>query len=1126
MEALTKTFVRPPLCASASLTGLPSVAVKSSARGGSSSSFPSVSKAATSAANRTVRTFALPNDDDVIALNSGKSLEELEETIRRIAEENEQLRARAAAAAANARRAESAFKGDVDVSRPRMGAVPPPPPPEFAAAPVVEYLDTTLGGVPTEEVASVEAKYLVEEAGSVRSWQEAVEQEAATSAAADGNLEIAAAGGIEDIQKTENPMSIVFVASEVAPCSNTGGLADAVGSLPVVHSLPHITACLPPSHPSSLHQHCVRGVRGGPLLQNRRPGGRGGVAASAPCPLISPFPLCSLHPSPLFPPSTTTSIVFVASEVAPYSKTGGLADVVGSLPVALAARGHRVMVVAPRYMNGVTDKLYAGAFDMQVGREGELAARGHRVMVVAPRYMDGVTDKLYAGAFDMQCRIKCFCFEGAHEVAFFHEFRDGVDFVFVDHPSYHRPGTPYGDQNGTFGDNQFRFTLLCHAACEAPLQLELGGFTYGEKVLFIANDWHAGLLPVLVASNYRPHGVYKDARTILAIHNLSHQGVEPGYTFGSLGVPGDWYGALEWVFPEWARKHELDKGEAVNILKGAIVTADRIVTVSPVCKHELDKGEAVNILKGAIVTADRIVTVSPHELDKGEAVNILEWAIAVRIVTVSSGYAWEMATVKGGWVGSHAHGYAWEIATVEGGWGPHLLANSTTHLRPSPLFPSSLPLHTLQGYAWEITTVEGGWGLDGLLRGRSFVLNGRKLHIRLKSHLITMAHELAWGTFSPLIAEKTPPRSLPSPCLPPLSVCMHTPPSSPLPPVPATYGVTNGVDVVDGNPACHGQACSVTNGVDMVDGNPACHGQACSVTNGVDVVDGNPACHGQACSVTNGVDVVDWNPATDKHIPSQYTAADMAGKAACKAALQQELGLPVRPDVPLIGFIGRLDWQKGPDVIQAGVPELMTDDVQFIMLGSGDAEYESWMAWAEGEYRDKFRGWVGFSVPVAHRMTAGCDILLMPSRFEPCGLNQLYAMRYGTIPVVHATGGLRDFDPLVLFSSATLPSPISRHLPPPPSYPPTPSPPTNPPQPHTSPFPTPHLPLFSHPLQDTVQDFNPFANEGKDDDTRRCQRHGSGLQPVCQRGQGRWYRVSRGGKGGDTERVSGGVGAG
>ncbi|CAI7933789.1 unnamed protein product [Closterium sp. NIES-54] len=460
MEALTKSFVRPPLCASASLTGLPSVAVKSSARGGSSSSFPSVSKAATSAANRTVRTFALPNDDDVIALNSGKSLEELEETIRRIAEENEQLRARAAAAAANARRAESAFKGDVDVSRPRMGAVPPPPPPEFAAAPVVEYLDTTLGGVPAEEIASVEAKYLVEEAGSVRSWQEAVEQEAATSAAADGNLEIAAAGGIEDIQKTENPMScldssyvfpslifllsppfpstpsIVFVASEVAACSNTGGLADAVGSLPVLHSLPHITVCLPPSHPSSLHQHCVRGVRGGPLLQNRRPGGRGGVAASAPCSLISPFPLCSLHPSPLFSPFNHHQhcVRGIRAEVAPYSKTGCLADVVGSLPVALAARGLQVMVVAPLVV--VAGRTWwgrcrphsplprilphspysivfvasevapysktGGLADVVGSLPVALAARGHRVMVVAPRYMNGVTDKLYAGAFDMQ----------------------------------------------------------------------------------------------------------------------------------------------------------------------------------------------------------------------------------------------------------------------------------------------------------------------------------------------------------------------------------------------------------------------------------------------------------------------------------------------------------------------------------------------------------------------------------------------------------------------------------------------------------------------------------------------------------------------------------------------------
>eukprot|EP00246_Nothoceros_aenigmaticus_P016311 TRINITY_DN731_c0_g1_i1.p1 TRINITY_DN731_c0_g1~~TRINITY_DN731_c0_g1_i1.p1 ORF type:complete len:498 (+),score=77.34 TRINITY_DN731_c0_g1_i1:225-1718(+) len=225
------------------------------------------------------------------------------------------------------------------------------------------------------------------------------------------------------------------------------------------------------------------------------------------------------------------NIVFVASEVAPYSKTGGLGDVCGSLPLALAARGHRVMVISPRYMNGVTDDNYAGAFDCQ-------------------------------------CRMKVACFGGQHEVAYFHEYRAGVDWVFVDHPSYHRPGSPYGDTRGAFGDNQFRFTLLCHAACEAPLVLPLGGFTYGDKCVFIANDWHAGLVPVLLAAKYRKHNVYLGSRSILAIHNLAHQGVEPGTTYSNLGLPPDWYGALEWVFPTWARKHALDKGEAVNTLKG------------------------------------------------------------------------------------------------------------------------------------------------------------------------------------------------------------------------------------------------------------------------------------------------------------------------------------------------------------------------------------------------------------------------------------------------------------------------------------------------------------------------------------------------------------------------------
>ncbi|CAN1250784.1 Starch synthase 1, chloroplastic/amyloplastic [Linum perenne] len=435
----------------------------------------------------------------------------------------------------------------------------------------------------------------------------------------------------------------------------------------------------------------------------------------------------------------THSIVFVSSEAAPYSKTGGLGDVCGSLPIALAARGHRVMVVTPRYMHSPESKTYASALDAD-------------------------------------CRIKISCFGAEQEVAFFHEYRDKVDWVFVDHPSYHRPGNPYGDTKGAFGDNQFRFALLCYAACEAPLVLPLGGFTYGEKCLFLVNDWHASLVPVLLAAKYRPYGVYKDARCILIIHNLAHQGVEPASTYGNLGLSPDWYGALGWVFPTWARTHPLDTGEAINMLKGAIVTSDRILTVS-------------------------------------------------------------------------------------------------------------------KGYAWEITTVEGGYGLQELLSSRRVVLNG----------------------------------------------------------------------------------------------------------------------------ITNGIDICEWDPSSDKFTESHYSVDDISGKVQCKMALQKELGLPVRPECPMIGFIGRLDYQKGIDIIRWAIPELLQDDVQFVMLGSGDPLFEDWMREAEAVYKDKFRGWVGFNVPISHRITAGADILLMPSRFEPCGLNQLYAMRYGTVPVVHGTGGLRDtvqtFDP-------------------------------------------------------------------------------------------------------------------
>ncbi|RZR87835.1 hypothetical protein BHM03_00015312 [Ensete ventricosum] len=173
--------------------------------------------------------------------------------------------------------------------------------------------------------------------------------------------------------------------------------------------------------------------------------------------------------------------------------------------------------------------------------------------------------------------------------------------------------------------------------------------------------------------------------------------------------------------------------------------------------------------------------------------------------------------------------------------------------------------------------------------------------------------------------------------------------------------------------------------------------------------------------IVNGIDTKDWNPELDAHLSSDgytnYSSGTVkTGKPQCKAALQKELGLTVRRNVPVIGFIGRLDHQKGVDLIAEAMPWIVAQDVQLVMLGTGRPDLEEVLRRSEIENHDKVRGWVGFSVKMAHRITAGADILLMPSRFEPCGLNQLYAMKYGTVPVVHAVGGLRDtvapFDPV------------------------------------------------------------------------------------------------------------------
>lgn len=161
--------------------------------------------------------------------------------------------------------------------------------------------------------------------------------------------------------------------------------------------------------------------------------------------------------------------------------------------------------------------------------------------------------------------------------------------------------------------------------------------------------------------------------------------------------------------------------------------------------------------------------------------------------------------------------------------------------------------------------------------------------------------------------------------------------------------------------------------------------------------------------ILNGVDYQAWNPATDEHLPANYTAGDLAGKAACKAALARELGLgAVEGRAPLVGMVTRLDRQKGIELVLEAAPEILGRGAGLAILGAGEPGLESRIKRLAAENPGRAAARIGFDEPLAHRLIAGADILLMPSLYEPCGLTQLYALRYGAVPVVRATGGLAD----------------------------------------------------------------------------------------------------------------------
>ena len=160
--------------------------------------------------------------------------------------------------------------------------------------------------------------------------------------------------------------------------------------------------------------------------------------------------------------------------------------------------------------------------------------------------------------------------------------------------------------------------------------------------------------------------------------------------------------------------------------------------------------------------------------------------------------------------------------------------------------------------------------------------------------------------------------------------------------------------------------------------------------------------------ILNGVDYAEWSPETDPFIPAHFSSEDLAGKAECKRQLMAEMGLPYDAERPLIGIVSRFADQKGFDLVAEIAGSLAEENVALAVLGSGDRTFEDMFRQFNVARPDKFGVSIGYDNALAHRIEAGSDMFLMPSRYEPCGLNQIYSLHYGTVPIVRATGGLDD----------------------------------------------------------------------------------------------------------------------
>lgn len=161
--------------------------------------------------------------------------------------------------------------------------------------------------------------------------------------------------------------------------------------------------------------------------------------------------------------------------------------------------------------------------------------------------------------------------------------------------------------------------------------------------------------------------------------------------------------------------------------------------------------------------------------------------------------------------------------------------------------------------------------------------------------------------------------------------------------------------------------------------------------------------------ILNGIDVNEWNPRTDPVLPERYDAENLAGKAACRTALLRQFGLPEDEAAPVVGIVSRLAWQKGIDLLLEVLPRALQEEgLCFVAVGNGEGHYEEGLRELQRRFPRQVGSFIGFNPELSHLVEAGADFFVMPSRYEPCGLNQMYSLRYGTVPVVRSTGGLVD----------------------------------------------------------------------------------------------------------------------